>query len=253
MEKAKVIANVFGIESRNGIEFIKGNREVVDMEHVSKIKSAMERGEFVPPILIDRATKFVIDGQHRFMAACSIWREGKSYVLPVIEGDFPNPLLSAIHYNSKSKKWETRDYVDAYIADGRESYQIFNNFCMGHKLLQGGRNEYQYKAAAQLLTGTGCSQSISKGTLRITPEQIGIAHIAYCQIEDMIRAIGPNRGAELLMKRDIVLAWLHVRDLVLSKMTMQTFCKKLAKTFICPTSDQKRLFIDQYMNAYNRK
>ena len=75
MEKAKIIANVFGVESRNGIEFIKGNREVVDMEHVSKIKSAMERGEFVPPILIDKATKFVIDGQHRFMAACNIWRE----------------------------------------------------------------------------------------------------------------------------------------------------------------------------------
>ena len=55
------------------------------------------------------------------------------------------------------------------------------------------------------------------------------------------------------MKRDFVLAWLHVRDLVLSKMTMQAFCKKLAKTFICPASDKKRLFIDQYMNAYNRK
>lgn len=42
MEKAKVIANVFGIESRNGITFIKGNREVVDMYPKSRV---LWRGE----------------------------------------------------------------------------------------------------------------------------------------------------------------------------------------------------------------
>lgn len=40
-----------------------------------------------------------------------------------------NPLLSAIRYNSNSKKWSTADYVKAYIVDGRESYDILRKFC----------------------------------------------------------------------------------------------------------------------------
>ena len=29
----------------------------------------MKRGEIIPPVIIDKATRLIIDGQHRFMAA----------------------------------------------------------------------------------------------------------------------------------------------------------------------------------------
>ena len=82
---------------------------------LAKIKEAMKRGEIVPPIIIDKLTKLIIDGQHRFMAACELWREGNSYILSYLEFEFENPLLSAIRYNSNSKKWSTADYVKAWI------------------------------------------------------------------------------------------------------------------------------------------
>lgn len=155
MEK-NVIASVLGIQSPSGLQLIHGNRTVTDLKHVAKIKEAMKRGEIVPPIIIDKLTKLIIDGQHRFMAACELWREGNSYILSYLEFEFENPLLSAIRYNSNSKKWSTADYVKAYIVDGRESYDILRKFCQSHEHFRGGRSGFQYKAAAQLITGQAC-------------------------------------------------------------------------------------------------
>ena len=122
-----VVASVLGIQSPSGLQLIHGNRTVTDLKHVAKIKEAMKRGEIVPPIIIDKLTKLIIDG---FMAACELWREGNSYILSYLEFEFENPLLSAIRYNSNSKKWSTADYVKAYIVDGRESSQFqIRRFC----------------------------------------------------------------------------------------------------------------------------
>lgn len=76
--KVKVVANIYGTESCNNLQLINGNRAVNDLKHIAKIKEAMKRGEFIPPIIIDKLTKLIIDGQHRFMAACELWREGKA-------------------------------------------------------------------------------------------------------------------------------------------------------------------------------
>ena len=176
-----VVANVLGIQSPSGLQLIHGNRTVTDLKHVAKIKEAMKRGEIVPPIIIDKLTKLIIDGQHRFMAACELWRAGVTYTLSYLEFEFENPLLSAIRYNSNSKKWSTADYVKAYIVDGRESYDILRKFCQNHEHFRGGRNGFQYKAAAQLITGQACGDAIQKGTLQITEEQAKVAGTnGYC-------------------------------------------------------------------------
>lgn len=192
--------------SPSGLQLIHGNRTVTDLKHVAKIKEAMKRGEIVPPIIIDKLTKLIIDGQHRFMAACELWRAGVTYTLSYLEFEFENPLLSAIRYNSNSKKWSAADYVKAYIVDGRESYDILRKFCQNHEHFRGGRNGFQYKAAAQLITGQSCGDAIQKGTLQITEEQAKVADIAYNQLAQMAAAIGKERGGLTLLKRDIVLA-----------------------------------------------
>lgn len=228
MEK-KIVASVYGIESPSGLELIHGNRTVTDLKHVAKIREAMKRGEVIPPVIIDKTTKLIIDGQHRFMAACDLWRDGKTYTLSYLEFEFENPLLSAIRYNSNSKKWSTGDYVKAYIVDGRESYDILRKFCQNHEHFRGGRSGFQYKAAAQLITGQACGDSIQKGTLQITEEQAKVADIAYNQLAQMANAIGKERGGLTLLKRDVVLAWLGVRDLILSNMYLDVYNKSKKK------------------------
>lgn len=129
-----VVASVLGIQSPSGLQLIHGNRTVTDLKHVAKIKEAMKRGEIVPPIIIDKLTKLIIDGQHRFMAA----------------------------------------------------------------------------------------------------------------------AIGKERGGLTLLKRDIVLAWLGVRDLILSNMTIDAFTNLMKKHFVCPVSDKKVLYQSMYLDVYNK-
>lgn len=247
-----VVANVLGIQSPSNLQLIHGNRTVTDLKHVAKIKEAMKRGEIVPPIIIDKLTKLIIDGQHRFMAACELWREGTSYTLSYLEFEFENPLLSAIRYNSNSKKWSAADYVKAYITDGRESYDILRKFCQSHQLFRGGRNGFQYKAAAQLITGQSCGDAIQKGTLQITEDQAKVADIAYNQLIQMANAIGKERGGNTLLKRDVVLAWLGVRDLILSNMSMDAFTNMMKKHFVCPVSDKKVLYQSMYLDVYNK-
>jgi hypothetical protein len=254
MEKNVIaVASVLGIQSPSGLQLIHGNRTVTDLKHVAKIKEAMKRGEIVPPIIIDKLTKLIIDGQHRFMAACELWREGNSYILSYLEFEFENPLLSAIQYNSNSKKWSTADYVKAYIVDGRESYDILHKFCQSHEHFRGGRNGFQYKAAAQLITGQACGDAIQRGILQITEEQAKVADIAYNQLAQMAAAIGKERGGLTLLKRDIVLAWLGVRGLILSNMTIDAFTNLMKKHFVCPISDKKVLYQSMYLDVYKSK
>lgn len=186
------------------------------------------------------------------MAACDLWREGKTYTLSYLEFEFENPLLSAIRYNSNSKKWSTSDYVKAYIVDGRESYEILHTFCQNHPQFRGGRNGFQYKAAAQLITGQACGDSIQKGTLQITEDQAKVADTAYNQLVQMANAIGKERGGNTLLKRDVVLAWLGVRDLILSNMSMDAFTNLMKKHFVCPVSDKKVLYQSMYLSIYNK-
>lgn len=221
-----VVASVLGIQSPSGLQLIHGNRTVTDLKHVAKIKEAMKRGEIVPPIIIDKLTKLIIGSW--LPVNC-----GESYILSYLEFEFENPLLSAIRYNSNSKKWSTADYVKAYIVDGRESYDILRKFCQSHEHFRGGRSGFQYKAAAQLITGQACGDAIQRGTLQITEEQAKVADIAYNQLAQMAAAIGKERGGLTLLKRDIVLAWLGVRDLILSNMTIDAFTNLMKKHFVC--------------------
>lgn len=250
--KAKVVANVYGIESPSNLQLINGNRGTNDLKHIAQIRKAMQRGEQLPPIIIDKLTKLIIDGQHRYMAACDLWREGKVYILTYLEFEFENPLLAAIQYNSNSKKWSTADYVKAYIADGRESYSTLRKFCQEHELFRGGRSGFQYKAAAQLLTNSLCTTSLSKGTLQISEGQAEIGDVAYRQLAMMAEAIGKERGGYSLLKRDVILAWLEVRDLILSNVSMDAFVSKMKKCFVCPVSDKKILYVNMYLDIYNK-
>lgn len=252
ISKNKIIGNVYGVASPCDITFIEGNRPVEDLKHVFNIKQAMLNGEFIPPIVIDRKTKFIVDGQHRFSAACDLWREGHSYLLPVIEHDFANPLLAAIQYNSKSKKWKTKNYVDAYIADGRQSYKYLQTFCQTHKLLKGGNSGYQYKAAAQLITKSANVKCFNSGLLQITEDLMLQAETTYRNLELIINAVGEERGGMHLIKRDIVLAWVNVQELILSKISIEKFADKMKKHFVCPISENKNLYSAEYLRVLGK-
>lgn len=111
-------------------------------------------------------------------------------------------------------------------------------FCQSHEHFRGGRSGFQYKAAAQLITGQACGDAIQRGTLQITEEQAKVADIAYNQLAQMAAAIGKERGG--------------VRDLILSNMTIDAFTNLMEKHFVCPVSDKKVLYQSMYLDVYNK-
>lgn len=226
---------------------IEGNRQVTDLAHVARIEEAMKRGEFVPPVLVDRKTLTLIDGQHRNAAACNIWRKGGQYNLNIILADFDNPLLAAINYNRNSKKWSTESYVNAYIADGRESFKLLKEFCESHELLNNTNliRTTNYSGAMQMITHCPCNGAIPKGTLLITKEQCEKAEETYEQLKKLSEAT----NCYILMQRQHVLAWINVRDVVLSKMSFDKFVDKMSKYFVAPSISRRKVWEAEYLRV----
>lgn len=230
------------------LKFIKGNRNVINSPHITTIEEAMHRGDFIPPIIVDTNTLTIIDGQHRYTAACNLWKKGLPYNLNIILHNFDNPLLAAINYNSKSKKWSTDNYVDAYIVDGRKSFELLKKFCAEHILFSRrgfGINNVNYQGAAQMLTGVPCQGAIPKGTLVITEQQCIDGEKTYAQLECLVNAT----GCDAIVSRTHILAWIETKDIILAKMPLDKFAEKMSKYFVAPSVSVKKVWIAEYLRV----
>ena len=75
-------------------------RNNVDAHNVRSICDALEAGETMPPVIIERKSKRVVDGIHRVLA---FLRRDPESVIDVIEKDYKNDgemFLDAIKYNA---------------------------------------------------------------------------------------------------------------------------------------------------------
>lgn len=209
--------------------FIEGNREVVDEKHVRGIMNAMTKGEFIPPIIVDQSTRYIIDGQHRYIAASNLWKQNVNYELPVVFHKFENPLLAAILYNNKSKSWHIQNYINAYVKDNRESYIKLVNFCTTHKEMSCGKVP-NYSGAIMIITHSYNSDPIKSGNLVITDDQCSKAEILYKELVVLRKYI------PFMLDYKIIKAWIAVRDVILSNMTFDSYIKLIEKNFVAPAS-----------------
>lgn len=221
-------------------EFVQGNRPV-NTEHVREIKRAMKVGKFVPPIIVDAATDEIVDGQHRYQAACELWNEGLEYTLLAVYYNYGNALEAAITYNNKSKGWKTVDYVRAYISQGNTSYILLQRFCETHSLLM-AKTGCQYRAATEIITGS--SKNITNGLLKINEELLSQAENIYRELSLMVN----KTGCGFISKRGNVLAWMEVRSMILQAMPFEEYLVKVGRYFSVPFSDKKA----DWMNEYTR-
>lgn len=220
--------------------FVEGNREVADIKHVRDIMNSMANGEFIPPIIVDKTTRIIVDGQHRYTAASNLWKEGIEYELPVIFANFNNSLLEAIRYNNTSKEWRTASYVKAYIADGRESYILLQRFCESHPLIGCG-NKFKYSTALVLLTHTHKSNAVKNGTLVVTQDQCDKAEAVYQEMASLYELM------PAILQKTILSAWINCRTTILAEMSFQEYLKLLKTKFVAPaafrTSEWENAFV----------
>lgn len=145
-------------------KIMKGNR-IVSRAHVKKlIKSIAEHDMLSQNPIIVNTNGEIVDGQHRLLAA-----ENLGVDIYYVQVD-PSSLHDVITLNNYSKKWSSRDYIDAYIALGYPSYKQLVKFMEDEDI--------SLEIAFTALCGNNLVQAyrdLYRGAWKMSDEQIELA------------------------------------------------------------------------------
>lgn len=110
-------------------KLMKGNR-VLNQNHVAKLKKEIRRHNLLLacPVIVNEKFQ-VIDGQHRIEVA----RQLGVPVYYVQEKGLT--IADVVMLNRSQRKWTIWDYVELYIANGKEDYQVLKDFTLEHGLV----------------------------------------------------------------------------------------------------------------------
>lgn len=224
---------------------------IVNDHHVKKLKAAMIENFYqFPPIIVNKETKRVIDGQQRLTAFRELVDEelieryhkiGVQYVNIPEEDE----LKEIIQTQMLSRSWVLDDFIishSKYIQD----YQKLIDFCKVHVLCNDkGRNKYRYAAA--MLKGVGCSKQLIEGTFSLTDEEIEKGDIIHDEILEILKVLEkPMKGNYF---EYMSIAWFEVRDLHSFRVWLRGLrrCKNvlLSKPF-----ENKKDWVDIFSKAH---
>lgn len=131
---------------------VLGNREL-NRAHIVNLSESISRHNMLEqnPIIVNKKME-VIDGQHRLSAA-------RELGLPIFYTIVNHAGIEDIQrLNTAAKPWDPKDYLNSYIALGKEPYIIFNDFIVSHNL--------SIRQGLQLLKGDDSGESYTKAFKR---------------------------------------------------------------------------------------
>ena len=190
IEELEVVAQIYKITS-DVLKFLPGNRLIIE-KHSDEIKQAIINGENMPPIIVDRKTLYIIDGQHRYEGFLKALDEGYDVYLEVIFKDFENPVDAARIYNTKSVNWKTADFVYSGISLEMDNYKKLAIFCDTHPYLKRGMTP-KFGVAMALIFGKSIAGGAKALPEIITDEQLRRAEVLYNLISIIIDELGADK------------------------------------------------------------
>ncbi len=122
-----------------------GNRSL-NKNHVKRLIAEIQQKNLleVCPIIVNERWE-IIDGQHRIEAAKALKKEIWYVKVPGLD------ISNVVHLNRTQRPWKLIDYVDLYIAHGKQDYVDLKEFSLTHNL--------PISICADLLGGTGFQTS----------------------------------------------------------------------------------------------
>ncbi len=243
-----VSENSFTINSKSEeLIDLSGNRKT-DLAHIKTIKESLMIGEFIPPVIVDKNTRSIIDGQHRYQAAKQLWASNIECKLNIIVHDFKNPLLAAIKFNSKSKRWTAENYVTAYCADGNENYTRLKEFADSHELTRG-----KYKLASIFILGKDVN--LGMGNLVINESLIKKAiriRRSFMKLLEVSLKFGVHTP-KFISASDNVLGFVLAYDSIVNyKQGYDKYLERFSKYFIIPANGKKS-YEKEYIDIMTRR
>lgn len=221
------------IEDPKFLNFIPGNRKVNE-KTVKDLMKAFERNEWIPTIYITK-DGYVVDGQHRLTAFRRVKAKKPNLQcvlrVTVINSD-ESPLRIALKFNSKRKNWVTKDYLNAYIADEVPGYLQLRDFLKSYP-------EFEIRSAIQLIKGVYSTSQFQDGHLSISDAEYIAANNRAAALYKVAKAIKDD----IVYRRDVIIAFYNIYKEIRN---IDTFCKKLQKSFVIPSSERARDWYEAY-------
>lgn len=119
-DKTMQVNQVFKTYDYSIFKEIEGNRNI-NKANVNRLIKSMEDELLQVPIIVNEKYE-IIDGQHRFFAC----QKTKNPIYFIIVRGYS---LSQVHrLNAISKKWDFKDYLDAYANMGIKDYEVARAF-----------------------------------------------------------------------------------------------------------------------------
>lgn len=148
-------------------EFLTGNRDVIP-SHVEGIKKAILNGAYMPAILVDANTNYIIDGQHRYCAYEKLWEEGHKIKMLVEYYNSTNAFKDAIDFNNTAIPWTLYVYLNAYKTAGIKEYVEFMDWVdsIKDKIICTSEKRIPYQALLYIC-GVKTTSNLKAGLLKI--------------------------------------------------------------------------------------
>lgn len=110
--------NVSTTSNLDKFQFHDLNRDI-NRNHVTRLADSIRKRGIRQPIVVD-THGYVIDGQHRVLAARRLKAEGEKVKVPYITKQYTPDIIAEM--NSLQLSWTTRDWVHYHAKCGNEQY-----------------------------------------------------------------------------------------------------------------------------------
>jgi len=215
-------AEYLNIRQLKAIKLHPQNRNI-NKKNVANIYAAMERGEAINPIIVNRRTNILIDGQHRREAQIMYWEnhkdERKELVFEVVSIDIPanEEFAYIVCSNSKPIQWKAADYLNAFAEAGNENYIRLRKFMKDCDLCHTATEDMttdritspKVTYAVSLLGNKAYhTLKFKTGQMKVTDEDIKKAMVRAEQVKRVLKAIDPDKTVGLRSVNYLILSWI---------------------------------------------
>lgn len=237
-EKRRTFAITYEESLRYG--FIKGNRKL-NQQHVKFLEDVFTKdGEFLLPVLVNKANDKILDGQHRMTAFQNLVRNKTIPAESTIEilfkeiSSIDDQSKAIIGINTNQKGWVLINYVGHYKDNGNKNYQNIEEWCMTHPLLNDGKNP-KIRYGSAIINGKSNRNSLVDGNFQYTDEQWDEADKIYNELSSLVDVM------ELRVKGDwfeaFAVAWHEIRKMYDFSIWVKELRKKKYKDY--PKNNKK--------------
>ena len=189
--------------------------------HVKKILRGLESGTWhrLGNIMVDKATKEIVDGNHRYKALSAYYDKygsfnGHKIYVEYYDRPQTETLADAIKFfNDDRKAMTSKDYTHVSECNGNQAIPLIREFGMSHKLTakynnKGKTNGYSERYTYAFIYGKNVTKDVKDGSIEIDEAQLKQAEMLYKEVENMIDACSLKISAWF---EPFIQAWYEVR------------------------------------------